>query len=358
MAQSTDVSDKLSIVIVDDTPENLKVLSGMLRDRGYEARPVTSGKLALQAIRSCPPDLILMDITMPEMNGYEVCEEIKKDDRLKGIPVIFISALSETMDKVRAFSAGGVDYVTKPFQFDEVNARVETHLKLRQLMTRLEEMVMKKVQEISASQMATIHAMARLAQSRDDSTGTHLERVQGYCRLLTIGLSKTERYKDLIDERYIDLVVQASPLHDIGKVGISDWLLLKPGKLSDDEFAIMMTHTLIGAETLGEVRTYYPQNEFIEMGIQMARWHHEKWDGTGYPDGIYGENIPLAARIMAVADVYDALKSERCYKAAFSHEQCVEIILSESGLSFDPDIVAVFMDSHSEFFEMWERLHR
>lgn len=358
MREKEAVLNRPSIVIVDDTPENLMVLSGMLRERGYEVRPVTSGKLALQAIRSQPPDLILMDVNMPELNGYEVCEQIKSEDSLMSIPVIFISALSETLDKVRAFTVGGVDYITKPFQFEEVHARVETHLKLSRLMTNLEDLVREQVKEITSSQMTTILAMARLAQSRDDATGTHLERVQGYCKLLAEELSTLPRYKDLIDRHYIDLVFKASALHDIGKVGIPDSVLLKPGVLTAAEFEIMKQHTVIGAKTLEEVRVSYPQNEFIEIGVQMARWHHERWDGSGYPDGLVREDIPLAARIMSIADVYDALKSERCYKKSYSHEESCKIIIADNGKLFDPDLVDVFKRVNMEMFRMWEELHR
>lgn len=343
-----------SIVIVDDAPENLKVLTGMLQGQGYEVRPVTSGESAIRAIRNKPPELILLDINMPDMNGYEVCETLKSDPLLRDIPIIFISALTETMDKVRAFSVGGVDYITKPFQMEEVNARVKTHLKLQLLLTNLEAVVSSQISEITESQTATILAMARLAQSRDDNTGTHLERVQGYCRLLAQGLRNMPRYLSIIDERFINLIYEASALHDIGKVGIPDHILLKPGKLAQEEFEIMKGHTVIGASTLEAVLFSYPQNEFVEMGIQVARWHHEKWDGTGYPDGLFGEAIPIPARIMALADVYDALKSERCYKRAFDHEECCRIIVEESGRLFDPEIVAVFNTVSGDLFNLWE----
>lgn len=343
-----------SILVVDDTPENLKVLSGMLRNKGYEVRPVTSGKLALKAILSKAPDLMLLDINMPDMDGYQLCEQIKLEPLTKDIPVIFISALSETLDKVKAFSAGGLDYITKPFQFEEVNARVETHLMLRRLLVNLEELVKEKVQEITASQMATILAMAKLAQSRDDATGTHLERVQAYCKMIANEMILMPQYQNKMTNHYIELVYKASALHDIGKVGIPDALLLKPGKLSTEEFEQMKEHTLIGASTLEAVRKYYPQNEFVEIGIQMARSHHEKWDGTGYPDHIDGERIPLSARIMAIADVYDALKSVRCYKEPFTHEECCKMIASEKGKAFDPDLVDVFIRMEHEMLTIWE----
>ncbi len=346
-----------SIVIVDDTPENLKVLSGMLKEKGYEIRPVLNGKQALQVIHNKPPDLILLDINMPNMNGYEVCETLKKEDAFKNIPIIFISALSESLDKVRAFSVGGVDYITKPFQLEEVNARVETHLRLSRLMNNLESLVEQKVKEISDSQTATILAMARLAQSRDDSTGTHLERVSGYCQLIAKGLANLPQYQELINVHFIDLIQAASSLHDIGKVGIPDSILLKEGKLTSEEYEIMKLHSTIGSKTLEDVYRYYPQNEFVKMGIEIARWHHEKWDGSGYPDQLVGEAIPLTARIMALADVYDALKSERCYKKALSHDACVKIISQDGGKYFDPVIVEIFRSCHEEIHLNWKKYH-
>lgn len=363
MNEINNVLVQADILIVDDTPANLRVLSEMLKQQGCRARTVPSGKLAIQAALNKPPDLILLDINMPDMNGFEVCKILKEDDKLKGIPVIFISALTDTIDKVKAFSAGGVDYITKPFQFEEVKARVETHLKLRHLQTELEnynlnlkELVNEQVKEISNAQMTTIFAMAKLAQSRDDDTGKHLERVQIFCKLLAEELRKKEEYGLIINDTYIENIFHASPLHDIGKVGVSDNVLLKPGKLTAEEFEIMKGHATIGAETLQEVKRHYPQNGFIGMGIAVAKFHHERWDGTGYPNGLAGENIPLSARIMALADVYDALKSKRVYKPAFSQEETCKIIRNSSGSHFDPNIVEVFLKIQNEFETAWNDL--
>lgn len=350
----------VNVLIVDDTPVNLQVLATMLKKFGMKVRPLPSGKFALQAAQAAPPDLILLDIMMPDMDGYEVCRHLKENEALKDIPVIFLSALSDTRDKVEAFRAGGVDYIVKPFQFEEVMARVETHLKLRRLRVELarrnqhlEELVREQVREISDSQMTTIFALAKLAESRDNDTGKHLERVQEFCRLLASGLGGRGPYKAGITEEFIENIFHASPLHDIGKVGIPDSILLKPGKLSQDEFEIMKTHTSLGADTLEAVRSKYPRNAFINLGIAIARYHHEKWDGSGYPDGLEGEEIPLGARIMAVADVYDALRSKRCYKQAFSHEKSCEIIFSGSGAHFDPTIIEAFKELMDQFEEIW-----
>ena len=364
MRQPLKTDDQADILIVDDTLTNLKVLTGMLKERGYKTRPIPSGKLALQAVRNTPPDLILLDINMPEMTGYEVCAHLKADEKLKDIPVIFISAISETIDKVKGFSIGGVDYITKPFQVDEVLARVETHLKLHRQECELvlhnhhlEELVQAQVKEISESQMATIFAISKLAESRDDDTGKHLDRVRIFCRLLAENLAENPKYRTLIQEKYLDNIAHASPLHDIGKVAISDAILLKPEKLTAEEFTVMQTHTTIGAQTLQIVLKRYPKNHFINMGISIARSHHERWDGGGYPEGIKGEAIPLSARIMAVADVYDALRSKRPYKEALTHGQTREIIYNERGTHFDPDVVASFLDLEKTFLQVsqdWE----
>ena len=353
-----------NIMIVDDTPANLKLLVGMLGKHGYSIRPFPRGKLALNAAENDPPDLILLDINMPEMNGYEVCKRLKSNETLVDIPVIFISALNETMDKVKAFSAGGVDYVTKPFQFEEVKARVETHLKLRSLQIELkrhnqnlEELVQEQVREISNSQMATIFALSKLAESRDDDTGKHLERVQGYCHSLARKLKEQPEFWYLIDDAYIENITHASALHDIGKVGISDTILCKPGKLTEEEFNTMKAHTTLGAHTLHDVKIKYPNNAFINMGISIAHYHHEKWDGSGYPEERSGQDIPLCARIMALADVYDALRSKRCYKEAFSHQKSCEIIKQGIGTHFDPMIVSVFSIIHEEIAQIHERLN-
>lgn len=342
-------SIQASILVVDDVAANLTLLSGMLKEKGYRVRPVPSGKLALKAVEHEAPDLILLDITMPEMDGFEVCRRLKQDTRFRDIPIIFISALTETLDKVKAFGSGGVDYVTKPFQFEEVEARVETHLKLRRYQAHLEELVDEQVEEISASQISTIFALSKLAESRDRETGEHLERVQIYCKMLAEELRQEERYARVIDAAFIDNIFNASPLHDIGKVATPDHILMKPGKLSPEEFDIMRKHSLIGATTMEAVRDMYQKNAFINMGISIARSHHECWNGTGYPDRLKEEEIPLAARIMAVADVYDALRSNRCYKGPLSRDQSRKIIESGSGTKFDPVLVKAFLALEEEF---------
>lgn len=353
-----------NVLVVDDNSANLQLMSQMLKEQGYRARPVPSGKLALQAALNALPDLILLDINMPEMDGYEVCRRLKATPKLEHIPVIFISALNEPVDKMKAFSVGGVDYVTKPFHFEEVRARVDTHIKLHRLQMELQEhnlnlkdLVQEQVKEISSSQMATIIALAKLSESRDDSTGRHIVRVQAYCKVLARQLSQHPKYKLHIDPLYIENLYLTAPLHDIGKVGIPDPVLLKPGKLTLDEIVTMKRHTLIGSDTLEEVLRSYPSNRFIKMGMGIARSHHERWDGSGHPDGLQGEEIPLSARILAIADQYDALRNARPYKEPFDHQKTWEIITTGDGRTmpehFDPIVLEAFQDSKVEFDQVF-----
>jgi putative two-component system response regulator len=293
---------------------------------------------------------------MPEMNGFEVCQNLKADDKLKDIPVIFISALNEVLDKVKAFSMGGVDYITKPFQFDEVQARVDTHLKIRRLQEELEQhnrqlgkLVQAQVKKISDTQMAMIFALAKLAESRDDDSGMHLERVQAFCKKLAEGLAQRSRLGRQVDAKFVENIFYASPLHDIGKVGVPDRIVLKPGKLTPEEFDVMKTHAVQGAEKLEAVQRQFPGNALLDMGIAIAKYHHEKWNGQGYPKGLAGEAIPLPARIMAVVDVYEALRAKRPYKEALSHEESVDIIVTSGGTHFDPEIVKVFIELKEDF---------
>jgi putative two-component system response regulator len=336
-------------MVVDDQPVNLKLMEDILGRQGYAVHSFPRGQLALLAAAKKPPDLILLDVKMPGMDGFEVCRRLRSDERLSSIPVIFLSAEGETRDKISAFNSGGVDYVTKPFEPEEVNARIEMQLNLRDLQLalrrhgdELEQLVKLQVRELAEAQMATIFALARLADCRDADTGSHLQRVQALCRLLAIELKNNPEYSDRITDEYVEDIFHASPLHDIGKVAIPDSILLKPGPLTPEEFAVMKTHTTKGAQTLKSVLKQYPANTFVRMGIEIAQSHHEKWDGTGYPEGRRGDAIPLSARIMAVADSYDAIRSRRCYKEARSHATSRDIILRGSGAHFDPDVVRSF----------------
>lgn len=238
-------------------------------------------------------------------------------------------------------------------QFENKNKLlVKAENRLLKYNIELEEIVNKKVAEISESQIATIYALVKLAESRDDDTGTHIERTSMLCKLMAQYLSLLPECKEIINDKYIDNIYKASPLHDIGKVGIPDSILLKPGKLTKEEFDIMKSHTTIGYKTLSEVQRKYKNNGFIKMGMEIAKYHHEKWDGTGYPIGLSGNEIPISARIMAIVDVYDALRSKRVYKEAFSHEKACEIINEGRGKHFDPVLVDVFLEHNERFRDL------
>ncbi len=353
----------LNVLIVDDAPENLRLLSAILRRGGLAPRPARSGRLAIEAAVVDPPDLVLLDITMPEMSGFEVCRWFKQDDRLRDIPVIFISGLQGVEDKVEAFRSGGVDFVSKPFQEQEVLARVQTHLRLRQLQSELmnnnqllEGRILEQVRVLTASQLATIFALAKLAEVRDEDTGMHIDRVRTFSKVLAERMRERRVRGSQLTDAFIDDLYQTASLHDIGKVGTPDAILLKPARLTPDEFEIMKRHTTLGASTLAMVLKKFPDNQFLRMGADVARSHHEKWDGGGYPHGLKGEAIPLSARIVALADFYDALTSKRCYHPPVSHEKTREMIFEGDGRHFDPEVVAAFKVAEADFTRIREEL--
>jgi putative two-component system response regulator len=334
---------KAKVLIVDDTPDNIHVLMETLKGDFAIVAAINGEKALSMALAEPRPDLILLDVMMPGIDGYEVCARLKADVRTAPIPVIFITALSDEEDEARGLSLGAVDYITKPFRPGLVKARVRNHLQLKRYRDNLESLVEEQVAEIASSHLATIFALSKLAESRDDDTGKHLERTQTYCRMLAEQLLAQEAHRDTIDGDFVETIFHASPLHDVGKVAIPDAILKKPGKLTDEEFAVMQSHTLRGAETLAAVAGRFPNNAIMNMGVAIARSHHEKWNGRGYPDGLAGTAIPLPARIMAISDVYDALTSKRCYKEAFTHEDSCAILQKDAGSHFDPDLVGAFL---------------
>lgn len=342
-------SDIPGILIIDDVTSNLVVLTEIIREAGYIARPVTSVKQAKQAINAALPDIILLDVTMPDVNGYEYCVQLKKSSVTRDIPVIFISALNSSKDRIKGFECGAVDFISKPFEKAEVLVRMNTHLKLHAMQTELERsnrrlnnLVGRQLYQISEERKNMVCALAKLIEARDDSQGTHTDNVSKNCRLIAMGLQLTHKFERVITNEFINIIEMASQLHDIGKIAVPDSILLKPGELTAEELEVVKTHAAIGADTIKEIYTANEKNEFLKMAMDIARYHHEKWDGTGYPCGLSGTDIPLAARIMAVVDTYDALVSERCYKPAYSHEFAIDTIKNESGKSFDPDIVNIF----------------
>ena len=352
-----------NILIVDDNPENLHLLANALLSDGYLVRAALNGEMAITMAINEPPDLIIMDINMPDMDGYQACDRLKAEPTLKSVPIIFLSAMQDTDAKVLAFNHGGVDYATKPFIFEELLARVSTHIELHQLQQDLElrneslnQTIFSQQQEISAAQLSTIVALAKLAESRDDDTGLHIDRVGSFSRRLAQAAQNHSNRNAELDDHYVEMIYHASALHDIGKVGIADAILQKPGKLNSDEFDIMKTHPTIGFLTLESIVKSYPNNQMVGMGSDIAKSHHEKWNGTGYPEGLSGEAIPLSARIVAIADVYDALRSKRPYKTPFSHQQAVDIILEGRGVHFDPELIMLFENIHHEFDQIWHSL--
>ncbi len=348
---------KCTVLVVDDMPDNLSVMSGLLRP-DYKVKLANSGERALQIVAGDgKPDLILLDIMMPEMDGYEVLRRLQFNPDTEDIPVIFLTAMSASDDETVGLELGAVDYITKPINPAITLARVRNHLLLkraRDLLARqnqyLEEEVARRTREVVELQDGTIRAMASLAETRDNETGNHIRRTQHYVEVLARKLQNHPRFKDELTEAAIELIFKSAPLHDIGKVGIPDRILLKPGKLTPEEFEIMKTHTTLGRDAIiSAERETSRTNPFFRYAKEIAYSHQEKWDGSGYPEGLVGNSIPLSARLMAVADVYDALICERVYKAAFPHELAVEIIRDGRGSHFDPDMVDAFLVLAEEF---------
>ena len=346
-----------NILIVDDVPENLSVLGELLQPT-YRVRAANSGARALQIANSPPPpDLILLDVMMPGMDGYQVLRELRDNATTRDIPVIFVTAMDGTDDEEKGLDLGAVDYITKPIRPAIVLARVRAQLELKRARdilsdhnAYLEQEVARRMAENQLIQEVSIHALAHLAETRDPETGNHLRRTQEYVRTLARGLKHHPRFSHYLDERTIGQLAQSAPLHDIGKVGIPDHILLKPGKLTPEEWAIMKTHAEIGAEAISQaIADSARPVEFLQIAQEIARGHHEKWDGSGYPRGLAGDGIPISARLMALADVFDALICARVYKPPMPYEEAYSIIVSGSGTHFDPDVVDDFIREFDTF---------
>jgi len=357
MELELDFVEKATVLVVDDTPDNLSLMSGLLKD-DYKVKVANGGEKALKIAQSDnPPDLILLDIMMPGMDGYEVCHRLKADPATRDIPVIFLTAKAEVEDEKKGLELGAVDYITKPVSPPIVMARVKSHIALkasadflRDKALYLEIEVAKRTREVMAIQDVTILAMASLAETRDSDTGNHIRRTQFYVKALADKLKPHPRFSATLTDHYINMLFKSAPLHDIGKVGIPDRILLKPGKFTEDEFEIMKTHTTLGRDAIQHAEDSLGTSvEFLSMAKEIAYGHQEKWNGSGYPEGIAGDAIPLSARLMAIADVYDALISRRVYKEGMSHEKAVMIITEGKGSHFDPDMVDAFIEIQEEF---------
>ncbi len=354
--------ERPTVLVVDDTPANLSLLSNLLKEQ-YRIKVANNGLKALELAAAAPPDLILLDIMMPEMDGYEVCRRLKANEATRQVPVIFLTAKTETEDEELGFSVGAVDFIHKPISPPIVAARVKTHLEikswqdfLRDQNAWLQQQVDKRLSEINHLQDASIYVMVSLAEFRDECTGNHIRRTQEYVRLLAIELAKLPHYSALLTPAYIEQMSKSAPLHDVGKIAIPDHILLKPGKHTPEEFAIMKTHAERGYEMLRRAGEHMgEQGEFLTLAMEIAGSHHEKWDGSGYPKGLSGSAIPLSARLMAVADVFDALLARRPYKEPMSNEQATRIILEGRGQHFDPEVVDTFIAILPQFEEVAQR---
>lgn len=350
-------SNKKQIVLaIDDTLANIDVVKGLLSAE-YIVQAALSGAVGLKIVEKKKPDLILLDIMMPEMDGYQVCQILKANDETKDIPIIFLTAKSQEDDEAKGLALGAVDYITKPISPSILKERVKNHLLLqasKEMLLHqnliLEENVAKRTAQLSEIQDVAMVAMGALAESRDPETGNHIRRTQHYVKSLAKELAKLPKYKDVLKPDVITSLYKSAPLHDIGKVGIEDSILLKPGKLDEVEFEEMKRHSEYGRDALlAAEREIHSADNFLVFAKEIAYSHHEKWDGSGYPLGLIGEAIPLSARLMAVADVYDALISVRVYKPAFSHDEAVKIISDGKGTHFDPDMVDCFLAITDEF---------
>ncbi|MEN3165072.1 two-component system response regulator [Tistrella mobilis] len=357
------MTDRKTILLVDDTPSNLTIINAVLKD-DYRTRIATGGAKALEIAAGAEgrPDLVLMDVMMPGMDGYEVCRRLKADPATADIPVIFLTALHDERDERAGFAAGGVDFITKPFSPEIVRARVRTHLALREANARLarqnaelERRVDERTRELALVRDLTIFSLASLAETRDNETGNHIRRTQTYVRELALALRDHPRFRADLDDATIDLLYKSAPLHDIGKVGVPDAILLKPGRLTPEEFEVMKQHAEFGRAAIAAAEARIGSgngNSFLRYAREIAHTHHEKWDGSGYPRGLAGDAIPLSGRLMAVADVYDALICRRIYKPAYSHDTAVDIITQGRGTHFDPDIVDAFLTLADRFREI------
>ena len=341
------------IFIVDDVPENIQIAMSHLRELNCDFAYATSGEQALERITATHPDLILMDVMMPGMSGFQAVEMLNQKKETHSIPVIFLTARAESEDVVHGFSLGGVDYITKPFKGVELRSRVRNHLELHAYRSSLERLVEERSREAELLKDVIIEAMGELAEYRDPETGSHIHRTRAYVQLLAETLVLHGHFLDRLTPDYIVLLWKSAPLHDIGKVAIRDSILLKPGKLTSEEFEEMKMHTLFGEEVIANLEQMAGQpTSFLSCAKDIAGSHHEKYDGSGYPRGILGDSIPLAGRIMAIADVYDALISKRVYKNSMSHQEAMAIMVEGKGTHFDPLLIDAFLEVEPIFCQI------
>jgi putative two-component system response regulator len=362
-AEDNHVQLKASVLVVDDSPGDLSLMFELLKNL-YTVKGANNGKSALKIVRgSDPPDLILLDIMMPGLDGYEVCQKLKSDPATSDVPIIFLTSLTEATEEYRGLRMGAADYITKPVNAAIFLSRIKAHLEnkaakefLRDRNALLELEVRKRTREILDTQDATIVILASIVETRDNETGNHIRRTQHYVRALARQLQTHARFAEYLSDHQIDILFKSAPLHDIGKVGIPDSILLKPGKLDPEEFEIMKTHTTLGHKAIENAETTLGMKvEFLACAKEIALSHQEKRDGGGYPLKLQGDAIPISGRLMAVADVYDAMRSRRVYKPALPHDQATTFIIEGKGSHFDPDVIDAFAVVADQFSEIADR---
>ncbi|TCI09616.1 two-component system response regulator [Dyella soli] len=360
---ASDLTHESTVLVVDDSPGNRMILSELLKPL-YRVTEAGNGEEALARVGADDkPDLILLDVMMPGMTGFDVCRRLKARVDTRDIPVIFLTTLNAPEDETRGLVLGAVDYISKPVNPPVVMTRVANHLRLkaaadflRSQNDYLEQEVARRTAEVTAVQQVAILALASLAETRDNETGSHIRRTQHYVKALADHLKDHPRFAAELDEVSRRLLFQSAPLHDIGKIGVPDQILLKPGRLTPQEFEVMKTHTTLGRDAIQRAEEQLGMDvPFLRLAKEIAYGHQERWNGSGYPRGQQGDDIPVSARLMAVADVYDALISQRVYKKAMSHQEAVAQISAKRGIDFDPDIVDAFLELQGEFRAIAER---
>ena len=330
------------IFVVDDSPTNLVTAKNVLADK-YKTFTLPSAARMFQLLQKITPELILLDVEMPEMNGFEALARLKSDVKYKSIPVMFLTAKNDVDSEIRGFEMGAIDFIIKPFSPPVLIRRIETHIEVDRL-------IKESLQAVRKVHNATISVIANMVEHRDEVTGGHIERTQRYLSILVNELIRLGIYADEMSNWHLDTLLPSAQLHDVGKITISDLILNKPGKLTDEEFDLIKRHCHEGERIIDEIIEKADDDGVLIHAKRFAGYHHEKWDGTGYPRGLSGEAIPLEGRIMALADVYDALVSARPYKKPFTHEQAEEIIKNSSGTHFDPRLVEVFLNVADDFW--------
>ncbi len=357
------MNQKGRILMVDDEPTNIKIFEKALKNN-YTLECAKNGEEGLKNCHSFQPDLILLDIMMPGINGYEVCKKIRLNPKFRFVKIIIVSGKAMTDERLIGYEAGADDYLTKPFDPDELKAKVNVFMRLnsaekqlRDLNDSLEEEVgertreiMERSREIERTRNASLYALAKLAENRDTETGQHLERMRYYAYILAKNVQGFEQ----INDKYLETLLISAPLHDIGKVAIPDSILLKPGRLTEQEMEVMKTHSFIGYDTLATAieQERLGSKSFMQMAAEIACYHHERWDGKGYPKGLKGREIPLSGRLCAIADVYDALTSKRVYKKEWSHEETMKIMVEGKGTQFQPELIEAFQSIQYQIQEI------